>query len=483
VQLSISRCVTELARRDPDRLAVTDGTRTLTRAELDRSTNRLARDYAARGVVTGDLVTVALPNSVEFVEACVALWKLGAAPQPVSSRLPDAERDAVVGLANSRLVVGAEVAGRAWLPAGHVPDAGLSDAELPDAVTPEWKAPTSGGSTGRPKLIIATTPGVFDPDQPAVPYMRTGDVQLTCGPLYHNGPFIYAFRGLVTGHSLVVMPRFDAERMLALVQEHRIGFCMIVPTMMQRVWRLPADVRAAYDVSSLHTVLHLGAPCPRWLKQAWLDWLGPERVLELYAGTEANGITVITGPEWLERPGSVGRPALGSSVKVLHRETGEQLPPGEVGEVYLQPVNGPGTTYRYVGAEPTARDGFESLGDLGFLDADGYLYLTDRTADLVVSGGSNIYPAEVEAALDSHPAVRSSVVFGVPDDDLGERVHALVDAPGGVRVEELLQHVSSRLVRYKVPRGIDLVDEPLRDDAGKVRRTQVKAQWLAARSS
>ncbi len=153
-------------------------------------------------------------------------------------------------------------------------------------------------------------------------------------------------------------------------------------------------------------------------------------MLELYAGTEANGITVITGPEWLEHPGSVGRPALGSSVKVLDRETGAELGPGEVGEVFLQPAGGPGTTYRYVGAEPRARGGFESLGDLGFLDEDGYLYLTDRTADLVVSGGSNVYPAEVEAALDSHPAVRSSVVFGVPDDDLGERVHALVDAPG-----------------------------------------------------
>ena len=476
--LSISRCVTELARRDPDRVAVRDSTRALTRGRLDARTNRLARAYAGLGVRAGDLVTVALPNGVEFVEACVAVWKLGATPQPVSSRLPAFEREAVVELADSRLVVGAEVAGRTCLPAGWQPDASLDDGLLPDAVSAEWKAPTSGGSTGRPKLIVATVPGLFDPDVPAVGYLRAEDVQLVPGPLYHNGPFMYAFRGLLCGHTVVVMERFDAERTLALVQEHAVGFAMVVPTMMHRIWRLPTEVRERYDVSSLHTVLHLGAACPPWLKRAWIDWLGPDRVLELYAGTEGNGITVITGQEWLERPGSVGRPALGSRVRVLDPETGQDVPSGEVGEVFLMPATGPGTTYRYVGAQARSVDGWETLGDLGRLDEDGYLYLSDRSADLVVTGGSNVYPAEVEAALDSHPAVRSSAVVGLPDDELGERVHALVDAPDGVDVDELLRHVQARLVRYKVPRTVELVDGPLRADDGKVRRSQLRADRL-----
>ena len=323
---------------------------------------------------------------------------------------------------------------------------------------------------------MATTPGLFDPDVPAVPYLRPDDVQLVPGPLYHNGPFLYCFRGLLCGQTVVLMRRFDAERALQLVQEHRVAFAMLVPTMMHRVWRLPE--RERYDVSSLRTVLHLGAPCPPWLKRAWLDWLGPDRVLELYAGTEGTGITLITGREWLDRPGSVGRPALGSSVRVL-RPDGTDCAPGEVGEVFLRPEGGPGSTYRYVGAPPArAVDGFETLGDLGHLDADGYLFLADRSADLVLSGGSNVYPAEVEAALDSHPAVRSSAVVGLPDEDLGERVHALVDATSPVTVIELQAWVAERLVRYKVPRTIELVDGPLRDDAGKVRRSALRAERL-----
>ena len=475
--LSISRCLTELARRDPDRHALVVGDRTVTGAELDRRTNALARSYAALGVQAGDMVTIGLPNGVAFVEACVAAWKLGATPQPVSARMPVAELEAVVALADPALVVGAQVAGRRCL-TGDEDLTPYDDGAMPDAVSAEWKAPTSGGSTGRPKLIVATVPGLFDPDVPAVPYLHPGDVQLVPGPLYHNGPFLYCFRGLLCGHTVVLMERFDAAGALALVERHRVQFAMVVPTMMQRIWRLPD--RASYDVSSLRTVLHLGAPCPPWLKRAWLDWLGPDRVLELYAGTEGNGITVITGHEWLEHPGSVGRPALGSAVRVLHSTTREDSPVGEVGEVFLMPADGPGSTYRYVGATATSVDGWETLGDLGFLDADGYLHLTDRSADLVVTGGSNVYPAEVEAALDSHPAVRSSCVVGLPDDDLGERVHAIVDAPGGVDVPELLAHVGERLVRYKVPRTVELVDAPLRDDAGKVRRSALRAERIGS---
>lgn len=475
--LSIGRCLTELAAREPDRPAVVDEDGVLTRAQLERRSTALARAYAGLGVREGDMVTVALPNGRDFVLACAAAWKLGATAQPVSARLPRTELEAVVALADPSLVVGAEVEGRTCVGAL---DAGEDGTPLPDVVPHEWKAPTSGGSTGRPKLIVATVPGLFDPDVPAVPYLRPGDVQLVPGPLYHNGPFLYCFRGLLCGQTVVLLRRFDADRTLALVEEHRVGFAMLVPTMMHRVWRLPD--RERYDVSSLRTVLHLGAPCPPWLKRAWLDWLGPERVLELYAGTEGTGITLITGEEWLARPGSVGRAALGSAVRVL-RPDGTDCAPGETGEVHLLPATGPGTTYRYVGAPPArAVDGWETLGDLGHLDEDGYLFLADRSADLILSGGSNVYPAEVEAALDSHPAVRSSCVVGLPDDDLGERVHALVDATAPVTEGELQAWVAERLVRYKVPRTVELVDGPLRDDAGKVRRSALRQERLARES-
>jgi bile acid-coenzyme A ligase len=285
-------------------------------------------------------------------------------------------------------------------------------------------------------------------------------------------------RGLLSGQSLVVMERFDAERVLQLVERHRVTWMLLVPTMMHRIWRLPEAIRSSYDVSSLELILHLGAPCPAWLKRAWIDWLGPERVVELYAGTESQGVTVIDGREWLQRPGSVGRPVLGSRFRVLD-EHGRDVPAGTVGEVFMMPADGPGTTYRYRGAAPRGIDGWESLGDLGHLDEDGYLFLADRSADLILSGGANIDPAEVEAALDAHPAVRSSAVIGLPDDDLGERVHALVDvADADVTADALLAYVAARLVRYKVPRTIEVVREPLRDDAGKLRRSALRAERL-----
>jgi bile acid-coenzyme A ligase len=475
--MSIGRALAWHADQEPDRPSVTDDVRTLTRRELDQQSNRLAHAYADRGVQRDDLVTVGLPNGVDYFVACAAIWKLGATPQPVSARLPPAELAAVVELADPALLVGIDLPGRPSVPAGF--DAsGYDDGPLPDVIASSWKAPTSGGSTGRPKVILSGTAGEVDPTVAAVPYIPRDGIQLVPGPLYHNGPFIYSMRGLLSGQSLVVMDRFDAEQVLALVDRHRVTWMLLVPTMMQRIWRLPDAVRASYDVSSLEMVLHLGAPCPAWLKRAWIEWLGPDRVVEVYAGTESQGVTVIGGREWLERPGSVGRPALGSRFRVLD-ERGDDVPVGQVGEVFMMPAGGTGSTYRYRGAEPRSIDGWESLGDLGRLDADGFLYLADRSADLILSGGANVYPAEVEAVLDAHPAVRSSAVLGLPDDDLGERVHAVVDVvDADVDEAELLAWVGERLVRYKVPRSLELVREPLRDDAGKVRRSALRAARL-----
>jgi bile acid-coenzyme A ligase len=220
----------------------------------------------------------------------------------------------------------------------------------------------------------------------------------------------------------------------------------------------------------------MAAPCPPWLKEAFIEWLGPERVHELYAGTESQGVTTITGNEWLAHRGSVGKAQFGSQIKILD-EDGRELPPRTVGEVFMLPSGGPGSTYRYIGASAKSRDGWESLGDMGYLDEDGYLYLADRQTDMILCGGANVYPAEVEAAIDAHPAVRSSVVIGLPDDDLGQVVHAIVDiADHELEQDALLAHLGERLVRYKIPRTFELVRTPLRDDAGKVRRSSLRSE-------
>jgi bile acid-coenzyme A ligase len=479
--LSISRTISLLAEQDPDRPAITFEGRTVTRRELDQRTNRLARAYEALGVGQDDLVTIALPNGIEFYEAAIATWKLGATPQPVSAKLPEREREAIVELADPPVVVGAEPGShgdRAALPAGFEPDPALSDEPLPDRSPASWKAPTSGGSTGRPKIILAGDGGRLDPEAVPGSRMQRDGVQLVPGPLYHNGPFVFSMRGLLHGNHLVVHRRFDAAATLADIGAHGVDWVLLVPTMMHRIMRLPEEQRLAHDLSSLQTVLHLGAPCPPWLKEAWIEWLGGERICELYAGTEAQGVTWITGDEWLEHRGSVGRPIGGSQMRILDPE-GEDLPPGEVGEVFMRPAEGSGPTYRYIGAEARERDGWESLGDLGWLDDDGYLYLADRSADLILSGGANVYPAEIEAALDEHPLVRSSAVIGLPDDDLGERVHALLDLTGEVSDDDLRAHLAERLVRYKVPRTFERVEEPLRDDAGKVRRSALRSERLS----
>jgi bile acid-coenzyme A ligase len=284
-------------------------------------------------------------------------------------------------------------------------------------------------------------------------------------------------QALLAGCHVVLLERFDAEATLAAIDEYRADVVYVVPTMMKRIWRLPEETRLSYDVSSLRMVWHLAEPCPMWLKQAWIDWLGAERIWELYAGTEGQAVTVITGPEWLEHPGSVGRPVIGEFM--IADLDGNPLPTGEKGEVWLRNTSGK-ATYHYVGAEPRTLDGgWESLGDMGWFDEDGYLYLADRMQDMILVGGANIYPAEVEAALQEHPAVRSVAVIGLPDEDKGNLVHAIVEADASaVDADELLAFAGERLVRYKLPRTVEFVDEPLRDDSGKMRRSALRAQRL-----
>ncbi|MEY2473322.1 MAG: bile acid-coenzyme ligase [Actinomycetota bacterium] len=472
-----------LATRVPDRSAVVGPDRTISFAELDDRSTRLAHCYAELGVTTGSMVTIALPNSSEFFESMWAAWKLGAIPQPVSARLPSIERAAIIELADASLVVGVEPGesgGRPTVPIGFEPPDGTSTEALPRAIAPAWKAPTSGGSTGRPKLVVAGTRAVTELITPGAALFRIepDGTMLIPAPLYHSGPMFLSAVALLLGNTIVVTGRFDAEESLRLVEEHQVTWMYAVPTMMQRIWRLPEHVRTKYDVSSLTTVLHSAAPCPAWLKQAWIDWLG-DAVFEIYGGTEGLAMTAITGNEWLAHPGSVGRCIFGE-MRILD-DDGNDVPPGTTGGIWMRPGEDVPPTYRYVGADARVRAGWESLGDLGRMDEDGYLYIADRDTDMILVGGANVYPAEVEAALDAHPAVVSSCVIGLPHEDLGNVPHAIVQLDGDVSDDDLMAHLRERLVTYKLPRSIERSVTPLRDDAGKVRRSALRAERVAAR--
>jgi bile acid-coenzyme A ligase len=445
------------------------GQHTLTRAELEALANRTARALAAQGVGQDDLVTIALPNSAEFVATTIACWKLGAVPQPVSARLPKRELEAIIELAAPRVVVD--------IPLAVV---GLDDGPMPDAVSNPYKAMTSGGSTGRPKLILANQASLIDPDAAPLLGMQIDGTHLMPGPLYHNGPFIWTMTALLAGNHVVLMGKFDAERTLQLIDRFHPDSMYLVPTMMARISKLPADVRERCDVSSLKVVWHLAAPCPPWLKEEWINWLGAETIWELYGGTEAQAATIITGVEWMAHRGSVGK-VNANQFKVL-RPDGSEAEPGEVGEVFMRPSDDENLrTYRYIGAVARRIEGgWESLGDMGSLDADGYLYLSDRQTDMILAGGANIYPAEIEAALDEHPRVRSCAVIGLPDDDLGNLVHAIVQTDDGapIDLDDLRAHLGARLVRYKIPRTFEFTNDALRDDAGKLRRSALRADRL-----
>jgi bile acid-coenzyme A ligase len=470
----------QLAEADPGRPALTSGETTLTRAEFVERVERLAGLFAARGVTEGSTVTIGLPNSAGLVESLFAAWALGAVPQPISHRLPPLERAAIVDLANPSLVVGVPESEAAGRPALESVPRQLPPGSFTPAVSPVWKLVTSGGSTGRPKLIAATAPALAENVVglgPALGMRRDGCVLVT-GPVSHNAPFVVTATGLLLGNHVVVMPRFDAAETLRLVEEYRVTWMLLVPTMMLRIWRLPAAVRLAADVSSLEVAFHLAAPCPPWLKQEWIGWLGPQKVLELYGGTELQAMTVISGTEWLAHRGSVGRPVIGE-IQIRDAD-GQAVPAGQEGEIWMRRGAGAPSPYQYIGATArSAPDGWESLGDIGHVDADGYVYITDRLADMILVGGANVYPAEIEAALDEHPAVRSCCVIGLPDEDLGNIPYAIVELSEAVSDEDLIAHLRLRLAPYKLPRMIERATTPLRDDAGKVRRSALRAERIA----
>ncbi|OBB83850.1 AMP-binding protein [Mycobacterium sp. 852002-30065_SCH5024008] len=476
--------ISALAELAPDEPAVTCDRVTITRAELDRSTNRLARAYAECGVGVGDYVTMVLPNSIEWIQAAVACWKLGAVPQPLSARLPDAELQGLLELRPPTLLVGREYPGMPSVSAGFTPGPHCSDAALPETVSPVWKAMGSGGSTGRPKLIES---GGDSRIPAAIGYplgAQEGDVTLMPVPLSHNTGFTAATMALLMRHHLVLMSRFEPQQFLRLITDHKVTFLTTVPTIMQRTLPVYYAEPGAYDLSSIRRFWHLAAPCPPAVKQAWIDLLGPEKVWELYGGTELQALTFISGDQWLTHRGSVGVVVAGE-MKVLD-DDGNPCPPGVEGEIYMRPAPGSAPTYRYVGATAKSRDGWDSLGDLGYFDADGFLYLSDRRVDMFTVGGRNVYPAEIENALSAHPDVLSCLVVGVPDPnsgDLGQVPYALVHTAddAGLDAAGVQQFLREHLAAYKVPPTpdfVEFVDAPLRDDAGKARRSAVRAEIM-----
>jgi bile acid-coenzyme A ligase len=469
--------LTAQAQVRPDAPAVTVAGETWSFSMLERAANRRARWLAGHGVQPQDLVLLALPNGFSYYECAFAIWKLGATPGHVSYRLALPEIEAIISLGQPALVLG-ERAEAGMLAPEPLSDS-LSDRPHAPLSARHGKISTSGGSTGRPKLIVDPHPSNWGPDKEGR-HRKPRSVIVNPAPLYHSGPFGLMLPALAQGSHIVEAGRFDPENYLALVEKYHANWAYLVPTMMARIAHLPREALDRYDVSCLETVVHMAAPCPPWVKRFWIGFLGPDKIWEVYGGTERFGATMIGGKEWLAHPGSVGCAPPGVDLAIFD-DAGNPVPAGTVGEIFFRYAQ-KRPEFSYIGAIPHKRGDWTSFGDLGWLDAAGYLFIADRRTDMVVSGGVNFYPAEIEAAIDAYPGVYSSVVFGLPDRDLGQRLHAVVqvgESSTAVTERGLLEFLSSCLAKPKHPRGFDMVTEPVRDEAGKVRRSAWRERWLA----
>jgi fatty-acyl-CoA synthase len=349
----------------------------------------------------------------------------------------------------------------------------------------------SSGTTGRPKGVRRPLrPLKVDQDIPLTDFVRAygfdaTTVYLSPAPLYHAAPLTYCLGVQANGGTIVMMPRFEPAEVLALIEQYRVTHSQFVPTMFVRLLKLPEEIRRRHDLSSHRQAIHAAAPCPVDVKRAMIDWWGPI-IHEYYGGTEGNGITRIDSPQWLAHPGSVGRAVVG----VVHicDESGQDLPAGEPGLVYFERETIPFAYYkdpaRTQAAQHPEHPTWSTLGDLGCLDAEGYLYLTDRKAFMIISGGVNIYPREIEDTLVAHPAVRDVAVFGLPDPDMGEQVKAVVElmddvTPSDQLADTLIDFTRARLAHYKVPKSLDFIDELPRFPTGKLHKHGLRAVYLA----
>lgn len=492
----VSTRILMLADRRPDAVALTtvqaDGSAVETTwRQLADGVVAAASDLRRLGVRAGNMIAIALPKCPEHFMAAYGAWHIGARPLMLNSEMTSLERSRILALARPSLVVSegdwspdAGVLERAVRRGGGWPTIRDSADVLPEPPLVANFAIATGGSSGAPKIILSPFPGSFvdtgtPPDEALTG--RTSDmIQLVNGPLYHNSPCTLAYGGLLWGHHLVVMERFDAARALELIESYHVSFVPTVPTVMKRM--LDAYQRVPRDVSSIRSLFHTGASCPPAVKEGWIALIGAERVHEAFGGSELIGTTVIRGDEWLTHRGSVGRPV--EADLIIVGDSGETLPPGEIGEIFMRSHRA-GPSYEYVGETSNSRrdDGFESLGDLGWVSADGYLFIADRRVDMIISGGENIYPAEIENVLLDHTAVGDAVVVGVSDAEWGRRVHALVQPTDPhVTPADLISYCRQHLSSYKVPKVIEFVESIPRDpESGKIRRAALVSE-IEARS-
>lgn len=471
----------QLAEQSVDERAVVtvapDGrTHAMSFGELDARANQWGRALAAAGAEMGSLVALAIPNSEELVLAALGCWKIGAVPVPMRWDLPDWERSRVLKVIDPVVLVDEQhssvLASRA---------ARESDRPLPDVVSPMVNGICSSGSTGLPKVILNLARALWTPEH-SVPFMahwmavHQPQTILVPGPMYHTNGFA-PLNNLLGGDRLVVLEKFDAATVVDSIERYRVTNFTATPTMLARIAALP-DIRRR-DFSSVAWILQGAAVMPPALLHTWFELLSPERILMAYGMTENLGLTALRGDEWLAHPGSVGRGFRGTEIRILD-ERGKQLGPGQQGEVYLRAPMSAG--YRYLGGAPplpSTPDGFRSAGDIGHLDADGYLYIADRRADMIITGGANVFPAEVECALAEHPDIADVVVIGLSDPQWGRRVHAVVQPADSAALTEqqVIDYAKSRLAGYKVPKTVEFVDQIPRTAATKVNRsTMVQAR-------
>jgi long-chain acyl-CoA synthetase len=339
----------------------------------------------------------------------------------------------------------------------------------------------TSGTTGHPKGVRRDAP---TPEQNAAAEitraliygLRPGVRALLPGPLYHSAPNSFGIRAARLGGVLVMMPRFEPEEFLHLIETHRIDAIFMVPTMFIRLMRLPEQVRRRYDMSSLRHVMHAAAPCPPDVKRAMIDWWGPV-IYEFYGSTESGAVTLANSEDALRKPGTVGRIAPGAELKFIG-EDGSEVPPGEIGEIYTRIAANPEFTYhnRPEKRAEIERDGFITSGDVGYIDADGYVFLCDRKRDMVISGGVNIYPAEIELVLHAMPGVHDCAVFGIPDAEFGEALMAVVEPQAGVTLDvaDIRKHLKAQLADYKVPKHIEIQTNLPREDSGKIFKRRLR---------
>jgi long-chain acyl-CoA synthetase len=478
---------------------------------------RLAGALADLGVEHGDRYAIVMRNEVTFLEASLAASVIGAVPVPINWHWSGADLRHVLEDSGSKIVIAHSdfvPAVESQAPAGTV----IIEAEVPDEVAQPYRlgvVPLTGrhvvledliparepitvptnetpmgviytsGTTGRPKGVLRNRSTPEDQQRilkaagvilKLTPNART----LLPAPLYHAAPNSNAMFAVGLGMDITIMPRFDAEEFLRLVQEHRIETVQMVPTMFHRLLQLPKEVRDSYDVSSLTAIVHAAAPCPIETKKAMIDWLGPV-IFEYYGGSEAGIWTFCDSHEALAHPGSVGRPILGSDIRILDG-LDQPVPTGTPGVIYGKSIDG-WPDFTYLGQDDKRReierDGYVTVGDIGYLDEDGFLYLSDRVSDMVISGGVNIYPAEIEGCLWGMEGVADVAVFGIPDAEYGESLAAHLQLLPGARVsaDDVRAFVEKNLAKYKVPRVVVFDDELPRDDSGKLYKRSLKALY------